>query len=108
MLDEPTHHPVAEWSSTELRREVEALRGENERLLLMSRELERDREASERRSAFLVEAGTALLSSSTDVTQSLQRVAELAVPAVADWCSIEIVEHGARRLLALHHGDPAK
>ena len=57
----------------------------------------------------LAEAG-ALLTSSLDYRATLQRVAELAVPTLADWCGVELVdeETGALEQVAVAHVDPAR
>ncbi|MCA1829215.1 MAG: GAF domain-containing protein [Myxococcales bacterium] len=65
-------------------------------------------ERAESRARFLAEA-SAVLSSSLDYEQTLRRVAELAVPAVADWCTVVAVdERGVLRRVAVAHRDPAK
>lgn len=57
---------------------------------------------------FLAQAG-ALLSRSLDYETTLAAVARLAVPHLADWCSVDIVEEdGEARQLALAHVDPEK
>jgi PAS domain S-box-containing protein len=57
---------------------------------------------------FLLEAG-AELSSSLDYRATLATVARLAVPRVADWCSVEVVEpDGEIVQIAVEHSDPAK
>jgi PAS domain S-box-containing protein len=58
--------------------------------------------------AFLADAGTTL-SSSLDYAATLTAVAELAVPAIADWCAVDIInERGALQRLAVMHVDPKK
>jgi PAS domain S-box-containing protein len=65
-------------------------------------------DAAHRRAAFLAEA-TALLSSSLDYEETLERLAQLAVPDLADWCSIDMVgEDGGIERLAVAHQDPGK
>jgi PAS domain S-box-containing protein len=60
------------------------------------------------RAAFLAEAGT-VLGSSLDYEATLAAVARLAVPAIADWCAVDILgERGALHRLAVAHVDPAK
>lgn len=54
---------------------------------------------------FLVQA-SAELSRSLDFRATLTRVAELAVPTLADWCAVQIVEDGVLRSLAVTHKDP--
>jgi PAS domain S-box-containing protein len=53
----------------------------------------------------LDEAGRAL-ASSLDYEQTLQRVAWLAVPALADWCMVDLLEDGVARRVAVAHADP--
>ena len=57
---------------------------------------------------FLAEAGT-VLGTSLDPEVTLKTIAGLAVPALADWCAIDLVQDGGdlRRLVAVHR-DPAK
>ena len=57
--------------------------------------------------AFLAEAGAAL-ASSLNYESTLTAVASLAVPAIADWCALDIVEHGEINRLAVAHIDPTK
>ncbi len=65
-------------------------------------------EGAERRSAFLTEA-TALLGSSLDYETTLAQVARMAVPRIADWCGVSMIESdGSVRQLALAHSDPAR
>ena len=56
----------------------------------------------------LAEAGR-LLSSPLELDAALQRVAQLTVPALADWCGIELPGPGGHlHLAAVAHLDPAK
>ncbi|HLA14837.1 MAG TPA: GAF domain-containing sensor histidine kinase, partial [Gemmatimonadaceae bacterium] len=65
-------------------------------------------ESAERRSAYLSEISAAL-AGSLDVRVTLETVARLAVPQLADWCFIELVEeNGAIRPAAIAHRDPEK
>jgi PAS domain S-box-containing protein len=69
---------------------------------------ERSLRESTERTAFLAEAST-LLSASLDFDTTLMRVARLAVPRLADWCVVDIVDQdGITRRLAIEHADPAK
>jgi len=55
---------------------------------------------------FLVEASR-LLASSLDMHATLESIADLAVPTMADWCSVDLLdEHGTARNVALAHADP--
>lgn len=56
---------------------------------------------------FLADA-TNLLSSSLEYETTLQRVADLAVPRMASWCSVEIVTQGSHRPVAIAHSDPER
>ena len=57
---------------------------------------------------FLAEA-SGLLASSLDYETTLAGVARLAVPMLADWCTVYVVEEtGGLRQLAIAHSDPAK
>ncbi|MEO8438482.1 MAG: ATP-binding protein [Chloroflexota bacterium] len=57
---------------------------------------------------FLAEAGQ-LLAGSLEYDQTICRVADLAVPRVADWCAVDLLdEAGQLRPLAIAHVDPAK
>ena len=58
--------------------------------------------------AFLAEAATAL-SASLDYEATLAAVARLAVPAIADWCAVDMVgDRGSLHRLAVAHVDPAQ
>jgi serine phosphatase RsbU (regulator of sigma subunit)/PAS domain-containing protein len=60
------------------------------------------------RHQFLAEAGEAL-SSSLDYEETLQRVARLVVPRLADWCAIELPDdRGNLQQVALAHVDAAR
>ncbi|HEY8871105.1 MAG TPA: PAS domain S-box protein [Candidatus Limnocylindrales bacterium] len=65
----------------------------------------RDRIEQER---FLAEA-TQLVTGSLDYLETVRRVAEIAVPRIADWCAIDLLdEDGALETIAIAHADPAK
>jgi PAS domain S-box-containing protein len=67
-----------------------------------------DRKRAEEAQRFLSEAG-ATLSSSLDHRTTLASVARLAVPRLADWCAVDIVEEeGSLERLAVEHKDPQK
>ncbi len=48
-----------------------------------------------------------MLVSSLDYEETLQRVAHLAVPRIADWCTVHVIENGAPNRLAVAHAVPA-
>jgi PAS domain S-box-containing protein len=58
--------------------------------------------------SFLAEAGY-LLASSLDYRETLRRLAQLAVPRLADWCSVDMLSEDGTQLerLAVAHTDPA-
>ena len=58
---------------------------------------------------FLARVGADLASTSLDYRDTLKTVAEAAVPLMADWCAVDIVqEDGRLERLAVAHIDPAK
>lgn len=62
----------------------------------------------ERAESFMAEASR-VLASSMDYTQTLQRVARLAVPQIAAWCAVDLLdEQGRIERVAVHHADPEK
>jgi serine phosphatase RsbU (regulator of sigma subunit) len=63
---------------------------------------------AELRARFLARA-TDTLMSSLDYQETLRNVAWLAVPEVADWCAVDLVdETGARQQVVVAHRDPEK
>jgi PAS domain S-box-containing protein len=67
-----------------------------------------DQKRTEQAQDFLLRAD-AELAATLDYRRALQAVAQLAVPEIADWCSIELVEEdGTLVPLALAHVDQAK
>jgi signal transduction histidine kinase len=64
-------------------------------------------ESARRQAAFLADA-TAILSRSLDYEQTLTGIAQLAVPEIADWCAVDIVDlEGQLERLAVASVDPA-
>ena len=65
-------------------------------------------EAQRRRATFLAQASAAL-GASLDFNITLQRVAELAVPEIADWCAAYVLnDEGIVERTAVAHRDPSK
>ncbi len=63
---------------------------------------------AELRQRFLAQTGQ-LLATSLDYEQTLERVAQLVVPRLADWCGIDMLdEQGEMHQVAVAHVDPAK
>src|SRR5438309_8602963 len=57
---------------------------------------------------FLAEAST-ILSSSLNYQTTLSSLAKLAVPKIADWCAIDMLDtYGTLQLLVIAHVDPEK
>jgi PAS domain S-box-containing protein len=67
-----------------------------------------EQKRAENRGVFLADA-SAVLASSLDYQQTLRNVAQLAVPEVADWCAVDLVdEDGDRHSVAVAHVDPER
>ncbi|HEX8139820.1 MAG TPA: PAS domain S-box protein [Pyrinomonadaceae bacterium] len=67
-----------------------------------------DQKRAEEHLRFVVEASE-ILSESLDYESTLSSVAHLAVPQLADWCAVDMLEQGQSfRRLAVAHTDPAK
>ena len=98
----------------ELRREQSGLEA---RVALRTAELEAanralqteiaERERAEERVHFLAQAGT-VLASSLDWEETLRSIACLAVPTLADCCTVDIIDDGELRGVASCHADPDK
>lgn len=87
------------------RREAEKLRAQ---LLERERLARAEAEAAQQRLAFLSEA-TAVLGTSLSYERTLERLAALAVPRLADWCIIYgLDEDGSIKRTAMQRADPAK
>ncbi len=82
-------------------------RGEIEATITIIEEVT-ERKRAELRAQFLAEASAAL-ASSLDYEQTLRNVAQLAVPDIADWCAVDLLDDdGDRRTVAVAHVDPAR
>lgn len=67
-----------------------------------------ERKQTEVRQRMLAEA-TAVLSSSLDYETTLAQLARMAVPGLADWCAVDLLESdGILRRLPVAHADPLK
>jgi PAS domain S-box-containing protein len=89
-------YPSAEGLSVYFRDVTERKRAEDE--------IRRSEEAQR----FLAEASS-VLASSLDYRETLASVARLAVPALADWCAVDVLEEdGHLERLAVEHPDPEK
>lgn len=75
---------------------------------IASSELYREESMAKERSDFLADASS-VLSSSLNIEETLRYVAKMAVPRVADWCAIDLLEKdGSLRRLTVIHSDPEK
>ncbi|MDT7550156.1 MAG: hypothetical protein QOE84_2550 [Actinomycetota bacterium] len=101
-LSFPSPH---EFDETEIRF-LRALADTCAQALSRAHAVERGREATERLS-FLAEAASQL-GRSLDFRDTLTSLARLVVPRLADWASIEVLEGGELRSLAVAHVDPDK
>jgi signal transduction histidine kinase len=91
----------------ERRRLKEALAAQAAQALERAR-LDAAERALRERAAFLAEASE-LLASSLDYEQTLQQLADLVVPRLADWCSVDMLAaDGSVQRLAVAHQDPGK
>jgi len=66
-----------------------------------------ERKEAETRNVFLARA-SAILSTSLDYETTLASVAELCVPDLGDWCTIDVLENEKLNRVAVVHMDPAK
>ena len=66
-----------------------------------------DQKRAEEAQRFLVDAGAAL-AASLDYRSTLAAVAKLAVPRIADWARVDVVDEGRLRTLAVEHVDAKK
>lgn len=73
---------------------------------LNQNELHLQNQREKQRLAFLAEA-SAVLASSLEYETTLNRVAQLVVPEIADWCIVHIVENGTPTRIVVAHADPA-
>jgi PAS domain S-box-containing protein len=90
-----------------------ALAGQGARALERSllyeaeRAARRNAEDAGERLAFLAQASE-VLGSSLDYRATLATVARLAVPRLADWCAVDVMDQGRLKRLAIAHTDPAR
>ena len=89
---------------------TERRHAEELRLALLEREraAREQAEAARERLAFLAEA-SAILSASLNQDRTLEKIANLAVPRLSDWCVVYLrTEEGAIERVAMAHVDPAR
>ncbi|HUS16887.1 MAG TPA: PAS domain S-box protein [Chloroflexia bacterium] len=100
-----TFHDITALKAAEAAHEVARVHAE--RAQAEAEAARKTAEAAEQRARFLSDASIAL-ARSLDVAATLVQVANLAVPAIADWCAIDLLKEGALRRLVTVHRDPAK
>ncbi|MEH2208180.1 MAG: PAS domain S-box protein [Nostoc sp.] len=67
-----------------------------------------ERKQAEERLRYIAQISS-LLSTSLDYEQTLEQIAKISVPQLADWCSVDILnEDGSIRRLPIAHADPSK
>jgi PAS domain S-box-containing protein len=77
-------------------------------LFVREQEARSDAETAQRRFAFLAEASR-VLANSLEYETTLQSLAGLVVPHLADWCIVDVVgRDGEVRRVAVAHSDPAR
>ena len=102
-LDEPGAHRVL----TEAEADLLATLGRQGGQALERARLHEQTTRQAERSAFLLDAAR-LLAGATGVTESVERLAEMVVPRLADLCVLDLAgEHGMTRVVA-RHGDPER
>lgn len=95
-------------SAVSARAHAEAAQVRAESALRSAEEARRMAERERARNEFLAEAGRRM-AVSMDFETTLRGVVQSAVPMMADWCGVTIVEPGGRlQTLAAEHSDPAK
>ncbi|MBC1218896.1 PAS domain S-box protein [Nostoc sp. UCD121] len=67
-----------------------------------------ERKQAEERLRYIAQVSS-FLSTSLDYEETLEQIAKISVPQLADWCSIDILnEDGSIRRLPITHADPSK
>ena len=85
-----------------------AVEGERVQLLARAQAARADAEAAQQRVAFLAEASS-VLATSLEYKTTLASVARLAVPHLADWCAVDVIDQaGLIQRLAVAHVNLAK
>jgi PAS domain S-box-containing protein len=85
-------------------------RAEEERRELLEKEraARKRAETAQQRAAFLAEVST-MLAASADLEATLRNTTQLAVPRVADWCAVDVLdEEGNLQRVGLAHSNPER
>ena len=80
---------------------------ENARLYSAERAARAAAEYATQRVTFLADASR-LLASSLNYDKNLRDLAELMVPQIADWCTVDVIEDGELRRIAMTNADPQR
>jgi PAS domain S-box-containing protein len=108
VIRDVTAHHEAEAERGRLLKEALTARAQAEAAQVRSESAAEEAEAARRRTEFLARAGERLAVVTRDFEATLQEVADVAVPAIADWCTFTLVEaRGALRVVAAAAADPA-
>src|SRR5258706_3068608 len=105
-----TIHEIQEVSDALVASADERARGESERqsLLAAERVARSAAEQARRRLGLLASAG-AMFSRSLDPRATLDAIAAIVVPMIADWCRVDLVDaNGVLQRAVAHHSDPEK
>ena len=86
------------------RRQIEQ---EREELLARERAAHEQAEGARRRIAFLAEASL-VLAAGLDYEQTLERIAQLAAPAIADWCTVTVLNEDGASSWSVAHESPER
>src|SRR4051794_16123328 len=108
VVREITERHRAELERTTLLKQAVTARAHAEAAQVRAEAAQQLAEEARARTEFLAEAGRRM-AVSLDYEWTLQQVAEIAVPIVADWCIITLAEGGNRaRTVAVAHSDPER
>jgi PAS domain S-box-containing protein len=108
VVREITERHRAELERTTLLKQAVTARAHAEAAQVRAETAQQLAEEARARTEFLAEAGRRM-AVSLDYEWTLQQVAEIAVPVVADWCIITLAEPGGRaRTVAVAHSDPER
>jgi PAS domain S-box-containing protein len=108
VVREITERHRAELERTRLLKEAVTARAHAEAATVRAETAQQLAEEARARTEFLAEAGRRM-AVSLDFEATLQQVAEIAVPVVADWCAITLVQpRGPARTVAVAHFDPER
>ena len=102
----PRHFSQAEVTICTALANMAAAAIQNVRLYNEQRSIRDKAEEARMRDVFIGRAGT-ILASSLDIDRTLAAISELAVPEIADWCAVDLIEpEGPPRRVAVRHTNP--